>query len=165
MSRKISMIAVFTAFAVIVSYVESFIPIIPIPGVKLGFANIAIVLAIYLIGIKEALIIDILRILIVGFLFGSLMSIAFALTGGILSFAVMALLAKWNKISIVTVSICGGITHNIGQIIVAALAVQTFAVVTYVPALLIAGLVCGAIIGMISAIIYSRTHKLFKEQR
>lgn len=165
MSRKISMIAVFTAFAVIVSYVESFIPIIPIPGVKLGFANIAIVLAIYLIGIKEALIIDILRILIVGFLFGSLMSIAFALTGGILSFAVMALLAKWNKISIVTVSICGGITHNIGQIIVAALAVQTFAVVTYVPVLLIAGLVCGAIIGMISAIIYGRTHKLFKEQR
>lgn len=165
MSRKISMIAVFTAFAVIVSYVESFIPIIPIPGVKLGFANIAIVLAIYLIGIKEALIIDILRILIVGFLFGSVMSIAFALTGGILSFAVMALLAKWNKISIVTVSICGGITHNIGQIIVAALAVQTFAVVTYVPVLLIAGLVCGAIIGMISAIIYSRTHKLFKEQR
>lgn len=165
MSRKISMIAVFTAFAVIVSYVESFIPIIPIPGVKLGFANIAIVLAIYLIGIKEALIIDILRILIVGFLFGSVMSIAFALTGGILSFAVMALLAKWNKISIVTVSICGGITHNIGQIIVATLAVQTFAVVTYVPVLLIAGLVCGAIIGMISAIIYSRTHKLFKEQR
>lgn len=165
MSRKISMIAVFTAFAVIVSYVESFIPIIPIPGVKLGFANIAIVLAIYLIGIKEALIIDILRILIAGFLFGSVMSIAFALTGGILSFAVMALLAKWNKISIVTVSICGGITHNIGQIIVAALAVQTFAVVTYVPVLLIAGLVCGAIIGMISAIIYSRTHKLFKEQR
>lgn len=165
MSRKISMIAVFTSLAVIVSYVESFIPIIPIPGVKLGFANIAIVLAIYLIGIKEALIIDILRILIVGFLFGSVMSIAFALTGGILSFAVMALLAKWNKISIVTVSICGGITHNIGQIIVAALAVQTFAIVTYVPVLLIAGLVCGAIIGMISAIIYSRTHKLFKEQR
>jgi heptaprenyl diphosphate synthase len=160
-SRKISLIALFTAFAVVLSYIESFIPVTGIPGVKLGLANFSIVLAIYLLGDKEGILINFVRILIVGAFFGNLFSISFSLAGAVASYVIMILLKRTGKVSMLTVAITGGVFHNIGQIIVAGFVVDTYGVYTYIPVLIISGIITGGIIGILSEIIYKRTKHLF----
>ena len=157
MIKKVSLIAMFSAFAIMISYIETFIPSIGIPGVKLGLANIVIVLAIYVLDVKYAIVIDIVRILVVGFMFGNLFSIWFALGGAFLSILVMALLKKLFDLSIITISIFGGIFHNIGQLIIASFVVSSYSVMYYLPVLLIAGFVCGCIIGILARILWNRT--------
>ena len=150
-SESVAYIGLFSAFAIIISYIEALIPInIGIPGIKLGLPNIVIVLAIYLIDNKAGIIINIIRVLVVGILFGNAFSILYSLSGGILSFLVMVLLKKTEKFSCISVSITGGISHNIGQIIVAAWIVNSYNVFFYVPVLLFAGLLTGLLIGVIA---------------
>lgn len=160
--KKISLLALFTAFAIILSYVESFIPVIGIPGVKLGLANFAIVIALYLFGAKDALIINILRIMIVGAMFGNLFSILFSIAGALISFLSMFVAKKTEKISIVTVAVLGGVFHNVGQIIVAFFVVENYAVYIYLPVLILAGIITGAIIGSLSNVVYYRVKKYVK---
>ena len=157
MVKKISLIAMFSAFAILVSYIETFIPSIGIPGVKLGLANIVIVLAIYILDVKYAIVIDIVRILLVGFMFGSLFSIYFALVGAFFSILIMAILKKVFDFSIVTISVFGGVFHNVGQIVVAAIVVSSYNIIYYLPVLLIAGIICGLIIGILARILLERT--------
>lgn len=159
-SKKISLLSLFTAFAVILSYVESFLPSVWIPGVKLGLANFAVVLALYLFGAKEALLINIVRIVIISAMFGNLFGIWFSFAGAFLSFIAMFLLKRTNRVSIVTVGMIGGVFHNIGQTIVAAFAVDSYAVYVYLPVLMIAGLITGAIIGILAAIVFRRTERV-----
>lgn len=162
MSRKISINAMFTAFAVILSYIETFIPVAGIPGVKLGLANFAIVLALYMLGSKNAITINVVRILIIGAFFGNLFSICFSIAGAVISFIPMALLKHTGKVSMITVAITGGVFHNIGQIFVASLVVDTYSVFSYVPVLIISGIVTGAIIGILTSIVYGRTKTIIK---
>ncbi len=162
MAKKVSLIAMFSAFAIIISYVESFIPSIGIPGVKLGLANIVIVLAIYVLDVRYAIIIDIVRILVIGFLFGNLFSIYFAFGGAVFSILVMFILKKFFDFSIITVSIFGGVFHNVGQIVVAMIAVGTYNVIYYLPVLMIAGIICGAIVGILARVLYVRTSIICK---
>ena len=108
MARKISVISMFSAFAILAAYVESFIPSIGVPGAKLGLANIAVILALYILDAESAIIVDVVRIVIVGLLFGSLISISFALAGAFVSLTVMLVLKKFFNFSIITVSIFGG---------------------------------------------------------
>ncbi len=157
MVRKISVIALFSAFAILASYIETFIPSLGIPGVKLGLANIAVVLALFLLDAESAIIIDVVRIVIVGLLFGSLFSISFALAGAFVSLTVMIILKKVFKFSIITVSIFGGFFHNVGQLIVAFILVDNYSVFTYLPVLLIAGIITGLIIGILAKLLYERT--------
>lgn len=151
MKSKVAYFGVFTALALIFSYVETLIPIqFGVPGVKLGLANLIIVIALYRMKLSEAYLLSIVRVLLAGFIFGNYFSIIYSLAGGLLSLTVMTLLRKKGGFSVIGVSIAGGVFHNIGQLIVASVIVETFSVMYYVPVLLIAGLVTGLLIGIAS---------------
>ena len=141
---RVAVFGVFTALALIFSYVELLIPInFGIPGAKLGLANLVIIIVLYKTDWKEALLLSVVRIVLAGFLFGNLFGILYSLAGGILSLAVMALLKRSGAFSIIGVSMAGGVSHNVGQLIMAMLVVETYAVGYYLPVLLIAGLITG----------------------
>lgn len=149
--NKVAYFGVFTALALIFSYVETLIPIsFGIPGVKLGLANLIIVIALYKLGLKEAYLLSVVRVLLAGFLFGNYFSIIYSLAGALLSLTVMAALKKAGGFSMIGVSIAGGVFHNIGQLFVAMLVVETFRVAYYVPVLLTAGLLTGCVIGILA---------------
>ncbi len=151
---KIAIVGVISAFAIILGYVESLISLgFFIPGVKLGLANLAIVTVMYIYGNKEAFTVNFIRILISGLLFTNIFSILFSLAGAVISFAVMAILKKTDKFSVMGVSIAGGVSHNVGQIIIAAFVVETYSVIYYVPVLMVSGIVTGMIIGVVSGIL------------
>lgn len=151
MSKKIATGALLVALAMIFSYVEVLIPFnFGVPGMKLGLANVVVVVGLYLMDAKGVLLISVLRIVLVGMLFGNLMSIAYSLAGGLLSFAVMFLMKRVKGMSVIGVSVAGGVSHNLGQLVVAAWVVQKLQVFVYLPALLVAGTVTGILIGVIS---------------
>ncbi|MDE6938533.1 MAG: Gx transporter family protein, partial [Lachnospiraceae bacterium] len=102
----------------------------------------------YKIGIGEAFLLSVVRVVLSGFLFGNYFSIIYSLAGGMLSLAVMSLLKRSGGFSVMGVSIAGGVFHNIGQLIVAMLVVETFSVIYYVPVLLTAGMLAGLVIGI-----------------
>ena len=136
--RKVAIFGVFTALALIFSYVELLIPInFGIPGAKLGLANLMTVLVLYKMGIKEALALSVTRIILSGFMFGNLFGILYSLSGGLLS-------------------IGGGTAHNIGQLLVAMVVVQTYQVGYYLPVLLVAGEVTGLLIGLVAKEVLKR---------
>ena len=149
-SGKIAYGAMLVALAMIFSYVESLIPIsIGIPGIKLGVANLVTVLGVFFLGPCEVLTVVIMRICLVGFMFGNGVSIIYSLAGGLISLAVM-LIKKTDKFSMVSVSVAGGISHNIGQLLAAAMVLKSTAVVYYLPPLLVAGTLTGLLIGIVA---------------
>ena len=155
-----------TAAAMILSYVESLIPFFPgVPGIKLGLPNLVTVWLLWLGTAGEALAVSVMRILLTGFLFGNLYSILFSLAGGLLSLAAMAVLRRLEGFSIYGVSILGGVCHNMGQLLVAVLVVETYRLAWYLPALLVSGVVTGAVIGVISGILVRRLAFLWKEEK
>ena len=124
-NRKLANMAMLVALAMIFSYVESLIPInFGIPGMKLGVANLVTVTGMYFLEFPEVFLVVVMRILLTGFLFGNGMSIVYSLAGGILSFLVMALMKRLKGFSVAGVSIAGGVSHNIGQIIVASVVIE-----------------------------------------
>lgn len=151
MKQKTAYLGMFLALALILSYVEALIPFhFGIPGVKLGLANLITVVMLYCAGAKEAFLISVLRIVLSGFLFGNLFSVVYGLSGGILSFAAMLLLKETKKLHVVSVSVTGGIFHNIGQLAVAAAVVWNARLFYYLPVLLVAGFVTGFLIGILA---------------
>ena len=149
MKTRVDYFGVFTALALIFSYVESLIPFqIGIPGVKLGLANLIIVIALYKMSLREAYLLSVTRVVLAGFIFGSMFSILYSLAGALLGLTVMALLKRNGGFSVLGVSIGGGVMHNVGQLAVAMFVVQTFSVSYYVPVLLVAGLLTGLVIGI-----------------
>jgi heptaprenyl diphosphate synthase len=149
LKSRVAYFGVFTALALIFSYVETMIPIhFGVPGMKLGLANLIIVVALYKIRIQEVYLLSVVRVLLSGFLFGNYFSIIYSLAGALLSLSVMACIKRIDGFSVMGVSIAGGVFHNIGQMIVAMVVVETFSVVYYVPVLLVAGLVTGLFIGI-----------------
>ncbi len=156
-SRKIATAALLSALALIFGYIEFLIPIsVAAPGIKLGIANIVIVVALYKLGVKWTLPINIVRVLLSALLFGSVFSALYSLAGAILSFIVMALLQKTNKFSIAGVSMAGGVAHNLGQLFVACLVMKTSEVLYYYPVLLISGLATGIGIGILATLIIQK---------
>lgn len=157
MKSRVAYFGVFTALALIFSYVETLIPVnLGIPGVKLGLANLIIVVALYKMRLSEAYLLSVVRVLLAGFIFGNYFSIIYSLAGGLLSLTVMALLKKWGGFSLQGISIAGGVFHNIGQLIVAAVVVETFSVTYYFPILLVAGLLTGLVIGIVAEMMLKR---------
>lgn len=149
--KVVAYFGMFLALALILSYLESLVPIsLGIPGVKLGLANLITVIVLYRIGAREAFLLSLLRVTIAGFLFGNLFAILYSMAGACASLAVMVLLKKVGTFSIIGVSIAGGVFHNIGQLIVAMLVLQSVSLVYYFAVLMIAGLVTGFVIGVLS---------------
>ena len=147
--KKTAYLGLFLALALICSYIESLIPFyFGIPGVKLGLTNIVVILMLYYMGTTYALVISVARIFLAGLLFGNMFSILYSLAGGLLSFFCMAVLKKTGRFKVISISAAGGITHNLGQIIVAAAVVENINLFYYYPVLLLAGVVTGVLIGI-----------------
>ncbi len=167
MKRKTAYLGLLLAFALILSYVEVLIPFqIGIPGVKLGLANLAVVLCLYLFGWREALFLTAGKALLSGLLFGNLFMILYSFTGAVVSAAVMAGLKASGGFHLPVVSAAGGVAHNMGQLLVAALVVKTYGVFYYMPALILAGLLTGILIGMVCSLVlpYIRRISVFEER-
>lgn len=161
-TKKTAQVGMLVAAAFVLGYVESLLPIsFGIPGIKLGLSNIVVLLCLYEGTAKEAFGIALVRIVLTGLTFGNFSTMAYSLTGGIFSFLVMFLLKKSNVFSVYGVSIAGGVSHNIGQIAVAVLVLQTGLLMYYLPFLLVAGCVAGACIGSVGGILVKRLHGLF----
>ena len=155
--KRITLVALMAALALIFSYIEVLFPFnIGIPGVKLGIANLVIIVALYVLGPKYALTINVIRILLAGLLFNGLFGACYAMAGALVSFLVMYLLKKTDVFSVVGVSIAGGVSHNFGQILLAAIIVETPAIFTYFPVLIFSGIVSGAVIGIVATLIIKR---------
>lgn len=155
-NKKLVTVALFVTTALMLSYIESLFPFFfGMPGMKLGMANLAVVIALYYYGWREALLVNVLRIALAGLLFGNLFSILFSLGGALVSFICMGS-AKKLGLSLYGVSMAGGVFHNVGQLFIAAFLVQTAAVGYYAPFLFIAGLVTGFFIGVLGKEILRR---------
>lgn len=149
--KKIPYYGLFAALAILMGYVEMMIPVpVPIPGVKLGLANVIVIIMMYFMDTKSAFFVSLIRVLLSGLLFAGFAGLLYSLAGAMFSFVVMALLKKTGKFSIVGVSIAGGVFHNVGQIIVAALAVENVKMAYYLPFLLVSGVVTGMLIGIVA---------------
>ncbi len=162
--KKITFYGMMTALALAFSYLESFIPVnalVPVPGVKLGFANIVVVFALYTMKPLDAIAVGMLRVFLSGLLFGNPMTIVYSLVGCLLSWLVMTL-TKNTKLSVVGVSMLGGIMHNVGQLAVAAFLTNTLRIAYYLPVLLISGTVTGFVMGYASKLVIDRINKIRK---
>ena len=156
-TKKLTVLAMTLSFALILSFVESRIPaLVAIPGIKAGLANIAVIFALYKLGAREAVVVSILRILIVSMLFGSVASLIYSIAGAVLSLSIMILLKKLTPLTTVAVSVCGGVMHNVGQIVAASFMLNTNVVVYYLPFLLVSGTLAGIAIGIASALLIKR---------
>lgn len=159
--KRMTTLAMLVATAMILSFVESQIPpIVPIPGVKLGLANAATIFALYKLGAPEAITVSLVRVSLSSMLFGSVTSFAYAIAGALLSFGIMFLLKQLRIFAKFTVSIVGAVAHNIAQIGVAMLILQTEVVIYYLPALMISAILTGAAIGALAAVLLKKTEKL-----
>ena len=159
--KKIALLGLVTALAMIMSYIESFLPLsFAIPGIKMGLANIVIVFVLYRAGLREACLVSVVRAILVSLLFGNVMSLAYSLAGAGLSLAGMGLLKRLDSFSVVGVSVTGAILHNAGQILMAILLLGTEQIAYYFPALAISGVVTGICIGVVAGLVMRRMEKL-----
>lgn len=159
-TERIAGLGLLTSLALIASYIELLIPIpIGIPGIKLGLANMVTVWALYALGPTEALAVNGLRILLAGFLFGSLSMILYSLAGAVLSFLCMYMAKRCGTFSVTGVSMIGGVTHNMGQLLVAMSVLETGSLLYYGPVLLAAGLITGTLIGLVTREVGKRLPK------
>lgn len=151
MSKKVATIGVLIALAMIFSYIEVLLPInFGIPGAKLGLANLVVVISLYLLPLSWVWLISLIRIVLMGILFGNGLSLLYSMAGGILSLFIMCILKKIKGFSITGISIGGGVSHNIGQLLMAIVILDNAKISYYLPILLISGMITGVLIGQLS---------------
>lgn len=156
-TRLLAISAMFAALALIFSYVEMLIPLpVPVPGIKLGLANLVIIIALYRMGFRYAFTINMVRIVVAGLLFSGVFGMIYSLAGGILSIVVMYLLYRTDKFSIVGVSMAGGVCHNLGQLLTACVLLENTGILSYFSVLLFSGLISGILIGILAYVIEKR---------
>ena len=152
-SKLVAFLGVCTALALVLSYIEAILPpvLAAVPGIKMGLPNMIIMFLLYRRGAGPAIVVSIVRMLLVSLLFGNMMAFIYSLAGGILSLLVMILLRRSNLLSTVGVSVAGGVSHNIGQILMAMLLLETSALGYYMVVLIISGTLSGMLIGLCGA--------------
>ncbi len=156
-SYTIALSAMLAALALIFSYIEAILPLSSgIPGVKLGIANLVIIIALYILGFRYAMTINVIRILVAGLLFNGAFGAMYALAGGVLSLTVMFLLKKTGLFSTVGISMAGGVTHNLGQLLIAVAIVATPKLFYYFPVLLFSGMISGILIGIVAHMVLKK---------
>ena len=154
-TKKVAFLGLSVALAMILSFVEHQIPpLTAVPGVKIGLPNLVIVYLLYKLGTKEAITVSLVRIILVSILFGNVQTAFFSVCGAVLSLFGMILLKRFFATA--TVSVVGGVLHNIGQILAAILITRTVGIATYLPVLLISGTIAGVVIGIISGMLVKR---------
>ena len=159
-AKKIALLGVLCAVAMVMSYLETFIPT-PHPAIKIGLPNVIIIFILYKIGIKEAVAVSLVRVLLVSILFGSLgSSLPYSLAGAALSLAVMILLKQFKVFSTISVSIVGGIMHNVGQIIVSCIIMGTSEIAYLLPALAITAIISGSLVGISGHLLIKKVKKI-----
>ncbi len=148
------------AGGMVLAWVEFLLPInLGVPGIKLGLANAATLLALYMFGAKYATAVALMRCTLSALLFSGAVPMAYSLMGGVLSLAVMILLKRTNAVGIPVVSACGGAVHNMGQLLVATVLYEQSKILYYTPVLIIAGVVTGVLVGVLADIVIKRLPK------
>lgn len=149
-TKSIARFSLLCAMALVLGYFERFIPVAPgIPGVKLGLANTVLLYAVYLMGAKSAMLLMLAKVVLSGLLFAGLSGMLYSLAGGLLSLCVMLLLSRLkDDVGIIGVSVGGAVSHNIGQIAVACMVVESRAVLGYLPVLMISAVITGTLTGI-----------------
>lgn len=163
-TKQIAMLGLCTALAMVLAYAEMLIqPLFPtIPGIKMGLPNVIIVFLLYRMGAVSAVGVSLMRILLISILFGNSMAFIYSLAGGILSLAVMIVLKRLNFMSALGVSVAGGVTHNIGQILMAMLLLETAELGYYLVVLTVTGTIAGIVVGLCGSILIKKIpQKLF----
>ena len=156
-TSKLTIAALMAALALIFSYIEVLIPFnFGIPGIKLGIANLVIIVALYYLGTRYALLINVIRILIGGLLFSGVFGMLYSMAGALLSMLVMVLVKKCGLFSVTGASMAGGVAHNLGQLLVAAFLVSNLKIFVYFPVLVISGVVSGAVIGILAYLVLKK---------
>ena len=156
-AKKTANLGLLAALAFVFSYIEFLILVnLGVPGVKLGLANLVVIAALYLLGIREACLVSLIRIVLAGFTFGNMASLLYSLGGGLLALAAMTAARRLDKFSVTGVSVLGGVAHNLGQLLVAVLVVETASLIYYLPVLLLGGTVSGILIGVLGAMVLRR---------
>ena len=161
-TKKTVLLGVATAFCLVLSYIEAILPPIyaAVPGIKMGLPNVLILFLLYRFSIKEAAAVSLVRLLLSSLLFGNAVTLLYSFAGAVLSLAVMALLKISDRFSPVGVSIAGGVMHNLGQIIVAMLIMQTKEIGYYMIVLAVSGTLAGVIVGLAGALLLKYAEKL-----
>ncbi len=160
-AKRMAFLGLCVSLSMILSYFESLVPpLVAVPGVKAGFANLVTIFMLYKVGVKQAAAVTLVRVILVSILFGSGVSMVYSLVGAGLSLAVMIPLKKWKLLSCVGVSVAGGVLHNVGQVLTACILMETSQIIFYLPVLLISGTVAGIIIGLGAAMLIKRLDKV-----
>lgn len=155
--KRVAFLGLCVALSMILSYFEGLVPpLVAVPGIKIGFANLVAVFMLYRVSSKETVAVSMIRVILVNVLFGTAMTLIFSLAGAACSLVGMILLKKSEKFTPVAVSVVGGVLHNIGQILTAMILLETSQIIFYLPVLLISGTVAGVVIGIIAAVIAKR---------
>lgn len=166
-TKKIAFIGLFATLALLLSYVEFLLPpvFVSVPGIKMGLPNVVVLFVLYTLGEKYAALVSFVRILLSSLLFGSVLTLAYSVAGAILSLAVMMILKKTDLLSTVGVSVAGGISHNIGQILVAIAVLRTPQIAYYMIVLAVTGIISGAFVGLCGAFLVKRIpmNKIYKK--
>ncbi len=165
-ASRVTLIAIFSTIALMFSYLEVIFPIsVGIPGVKIGIANLVIILAMYHLETKDAFGINILRVVLAGLLFGGFFVMIYSMSGAILSFLAMYIFKKINKFSIIGISMTGGVFHNLGQLILATFIMSDLKMFFYFPVLLFSGMITGILIGFVANALSGKVEKALSNQR
>lgn len=150
-AKRVARYGLLIALAMVLSYAETLIPaFFAVPGMKLGLTNLVVMIALYRMGSRDAILLNLLRIVLVSMTFGNAFSLLYSLAGGVLSGAVMILLKRTGRFSMMAVSVAGGIAHNVGQILMAMVLLETKQVGYYLLVLWWSGLAAGLVIGLVS---------------
>lgn len=159
-TKRLALSSMFAALALIFSYIEAILPFsVGIPGVKLGIANLVVIIALYEMGLRYALTINVIRIFVAGLLFNGLFGAVYSLAGGLLSLLIMWLLKKTGLFSMIGVSMAGGVAHNMGQLLIASAIVSDLRMFLYFPVLMFSGIASGIAIGFVSCVIDKKLPK------
>lgn len=159
-ARRVAISALFASLALIFSYIEAILPVAPgIPGIKLGIANLVVIITMYRLDLRYALVINLIRIFLAGFMFNGLYGAIYSLCGCLVSYAVMCIMYKSGLFSVIGVSMGGGVAHNIGQLCIAAFLVSSYQIFYYLPVLIISGTISGILIGWLGWILLEHIPK------
>ena len=163
-AKKLATLSMLVGLSLILSYVDAMIPIMIVPGMRLGLANIVTMFSMALLSKKETALLLFVRVLLAALLFGSAVSVLYALAGGLLSYLVMIGLSMTGKFSLWAVSTAGGAMHNIAQVIVATLIFRQAALFSLLPWLLFWGTLTGIVIGVVAGLCAKRLEDTFKRR-